>query len=150
MTGSLDTSADPSSGAQRARLGQFIRFSIVGAIQNALNIGVFAAAVSAGVPFLAASALAAVLALAASFSLNRRWTFAGRTRYSHDRAARFVAIWLLILLLALPLLAFLVEVAGLPKIPAQVIVVAIGAPLSYLAQRRWTFASDSRGTSAPS
>jgi putative flippase GtrA len=122
-------------------LRQFIRFGVVGVIQNGLNIGVYAACVAAGVPFLVAFVVAAAVSLVMAFLLNRRWTFAVSSDRSAERAIRFVAIWIAIVLLALPLLAVLVDVAGVPKVPAQVIVVAIGAPVSFLAQRRWTFAA---------
>jgi putative flippase GtrA len=133
------TFSDRLTAARAAHLHQFIRFSIVGAIQNGLNIAVFAGAVAIGVPFLLASVIAAVMALAVSFSLNRRWTFAGTTDQTRSRAIRFVSIWVTILLAGLPVLALLVEVADLPKVLAQATVVMIGAPVSYAAQRRWTF-----------
>lgn len=134
---------DTCQGLLRGRrivlLRQFIRFSIVGVIQNGLNIGVFAVAVAGGMPFLVASVLAALLALIASFTLNRRWTFPGRTDQTTRRAIRFVTIWITIVLLALPFLAILVDVAHLPKVLAQTLVIIVGAPASYAAQRRWTF-----------
>jgi len=120
-------------------LHEFIRFAVVGAAQNGLNLCVFALAVAGGVPYLLASVLAAVIALSFSFALNRRWTFPGRTDQTTSRAIRFVAIWVTIVLLALPVLAILVEVVHLPRVLAQAVVILIGAPASYAAQRRWTF-----------
>ena len=83
--------------------------------------------------------LAAVVALAVSFFANRRWTFRNRTDRTTARAVRFMIIWIAIALAALPFLALLVDVVHLPKVLAQTIVIAIGAPLSYAAQRKWTF-----------
>jgi putative flippase GtrA len=120
-------------------LSEFIRYATVGAVQNGLNLCVFALAVAGGVPYLIASVLAAAIALSVSFALNRRWTFRGRTDQTTGRAIRFVAIWIVIVLLALPVLAVLVDVVHLPQVVAQAIVVLIGAPASYAAQRRWTF-----------
>jgi putative flippase GtrA len=120
-------------------LREFIRYATVGAVQNGLNLCVFAGAVACGVPYLLASVLAAIVALSVSFALNRRWTFPGRTDQTTGRAIRFVAIWVMVVLLALPVLAVLVDVVHLPRILAQAIVVLIGAPASYAAQRRWTF-----------
>jgi putative flippase GtrA len=120
-------------------LNEFIRFAIVGTAQNGLNLGVFALAVVGGVPYLLASVLGAIVALSVSFALNRRWTFPGRNDQTTARAFRFVTIWVIVVLLALPLLAVLVDVAHLPRVLAQAIVIVIGAPASYAAQRRWTF-----------
>jgi putative flippase GtrA len=111
----------------------------VGGAQNGLNLVVFALAVAAGVPYLLASVLAATVALSVSFVLNLRWTFPGGKGRTTSRALRFVTIWITIVVLALPVLAILVSVAHLPRVLAQAIVILIGAPASYAAQRRWTF-----------
>jgi putative flippase GtrA len=141
MKRGFDASALTLPGGRDVDIGQFIRFLVVGAIQNGINIGMFALGVSAGVPFLLAATLAALIALAVSFSLNRRWTFPDSTDRTAVRAIRFVAIWVIILLVGLACLAAFVELVHIPKVLAQTIVVVVGAPLSYLAQRHWTFAS---------
>lgn len=123
-----------------ADLHRFGRFAIVGVFQNAVNVGAFAAAVAGGVPFLLAFVLAACVALTVSFALNRAWTFPGTTDRTATRALRFGAIWVTMLLLGLPTLAGLVDIAHLPRVLAQTLIIVAGAPLSYLAQRRWTFA----------
>ncbi len=118
---------------------QFARFASVGVLQNGLNLSIFAITVTIGVPYLLAYLLAAGVALTASFILNLRWTFSGSSTRTTTQAARYVSIWMAVLLLGIPTLAMLVSVANLPKVGAQAIVIAIGAPVSYLAQRRWTF-----------
>jgi putative flippase GtrA len=118
---------------------EFARFAVVGGAQNGLNLGVFALGIAGGVPYILASILAATVALSVSFVLNLSWTFPGRTGPPTRRAIRFVTIWVTILLMGLPVLAVLVSVAHLPRVLAQAIVILIGAPVSYLAQRRWTF-----------
>jgi dolichol-phosphate mannosyltransferase len=128
---------------------EFARFAVVGGAQNGVNLGVFALAISVGVPYIAASVLAAAVALAVSFALNLSWTFPGREGPASRRAVRFATVWIAILLLALPVLAILVSVAHLPRVLAQAIVILIGAPASYLAQRRWTF-GDGRARSTAS
>lgn len=141
MPGESDTPQDALSAVRTTHLHQFIRFAVVGVLQNGINLSAFALAVAVGVPYLAASVLAAVVALSVSFFLNLRWTFRRQVGGVPGRAFRFVIIWTTILLLGLPILATLVSVAHLPRVLAQAIVIAIGAPLSYTAQRRWTFSS---------
>jgi len=123
-------------------LRQFVRFAIVGVAQNGTNLGVFALTVALGVPFVLAAAIAAVVALALSFALNRRWTFPGTSDRTAGRAARFALVWLAFVAVALPTLALLVNVAHLPRVPAQALIIFVGAPLSYFVQRRWTFQQD--------
>jgi putative flippase GtrA len=118
---------------------EFIRFAIVGVAQNGLNLAVFALAITGGVPYIFASVLAAVLALSLSFGLNLRWTFPGLAGRTGGRAVRFATVWITIVLLGLPVLAVLVDVAHIPRVLAQTIVIFVGAPVSYFAQRRWTF-----------
>jgi len=118
---------------------QFARFAIVGIAQNGTNLAVFALAVALGVPFVLAAAIAAVVALALSFLLNRRWTFPGTGDRTRGRAMRFVLVWLAFVAIALPTLALLVDVAHLPSVPAQALIILVGAPVSYFVQRRWTF-----------
>lgn len=116
-----------------------MRFAIVGAAQNGTNLAVFALALAVGVPFLLAAVIAALVALSLSFLLNRRWTFPGTNDRAGSRAVRFVAVWLAFVAVALPTLAVLVEVAHMPRVLSQAIIIAVGAPLSYFIQRRWTF-----------
>jgi putative flippase GtrA len=120
-------------------LRQFIRFAIVGVAQNGTNLGAFALFLALGVPFLLAAAIAAVVALALSFGLHRAWTFPGTADRTTGRAARFAVVWLAFVAVALPTLALLVDVAHLPRIPAQALIIFVGAPLSYFVQRHWTF-----------
>lgn len=118
---------------------QFLRFAIVGIAQNGANLGAFALMVALSVPFVLAAAIAAVVSLALSFALNRRWTFPGTGDRTAGRAARFALVWLAFVAVALPTLALLVNVAHLPRVPAQALIIFAGAPLSYFIQRRWTF-----------
>lgn len=130
-------------------LHQFIRFGIVGLLQNGVNLCVFALAIAINVPYLAGSVLAAAVALSVSFFLNLRWTFQAGSDRMTGRALRFATIWITIVLLGLPVLAVLVSVAHLPRIIAQAIIIAIGAPISYTAQRHWTFRHDHETISQP-
>jgi putative flippase GtrA len=141
MPGKTDPSQDALPAARTAHLYQFIRFAAVGVLQNGVNLGIFALAIAAGVPYLAGSVLAAAVALSVSFFLNLRWTFRGSYDRIKGRALRFITIWVTIVLAGLPILALLVSVAHLPRILAQAIIITIGAPISYAAQRRWTFSS---------
>lgn len=132
-------------------LRQFVRFATVGLAQNGTNLGAFALLIALGVPFLLAAAAAAVVALALSFVLNRRWTFPGTDDHTTGRAARFALVWLAFVAVALPTLALLVDVAHFPRVPAQALIIFVGAPLSYFVQRFWTFRpAEPKGDERPS
>jgi putative flippase GtrA len=125
--------------ADRPNIREFLRYAVVGGVQNGLNLLAFAAAVWAGVPYLLAAVIAAVVALSFSFVLNHLWTFPSPASHVPTRAVRFAIVWVAIVGLTLLALAILVDVAQLPHVPAQAIAILFGAPLSYAAQRRWTF-----------
>ena len=122
-------------------LRQFVRFAVVGGTQSATNLALFALALALGVPLVLAAVTAAIPAFALSFTLNRLWTFPGAEGQTTRRAFRFVFVWLAFVAVALPTLVLLVDVVHLPRVAAQGLIIAVGAPLSYLLQRRWTFAS---------
>ena len=119
--------------------GEVVRFGIVGLIQNALNVAVFALATGAGVHYRIAAVVAALAALVVSFAFNRAWTFPGRGGPVHLQGARYALVFASAVALGVVLLSLLVEVAGLPEVAAQVVSIVIVAPLSFLAQRMWVF-----------
>jgi putative flippase GtrA len=124
--------------------GEAARFAVVGVLQNALNVAVFALATAIGVHYRVAAVLAALVALLASFAFNRAWTFPGRAAPIHHQGARYALVFASAVALGVLLLTLFVEVAGLPEVPAQVAAIVIVAPLSFLAQRSWVFRAPRR------
>jgi putative flippase GtrA len=115
------------------------RFAVVGVLQNVLNVAVFALTTAVGVHYRAAAVAAALVALLASFLLNRGWTFPGRAAPVHHQGARYALVFASAVALGVALLTFFVEVAGLPEVAAQVAAILVVAPISFLAQRSWVF-----------
>jgi putative flippase GtrA len=128
-----------SDRGDRPNVREFLRYAVVGGAQNGLNLLVFAGAIWVRVPYILASVIAAIAALAFSFVLNHLWTFPSTESHVATRAVRFAVVWVAVVGLTLLVLALLVDVAHLPRVLAQAIAILLGAPLSYAAQRRWTF-----------
>jgi putative flippase GtrA len=126
-----------------------VRFAIVGLIQNALNVAVFALATGIGVTYAIAAVVAAVAALIVSFAFNRAWTFPGRGGPVHHQGARYALVFASAVALGVVLLTLFVEVAGLPEVAAQVAAILVVAPLSFVAQRTWVFTPGARRAPAP-
>jgi len=124
--------------------GEAVRFAVVGVLQNALNVAVFALAVGLGLHYAAAAVLAALVALLASFLLNRGWTFPGRSAPIHHQGARYALVFASAVALGVLVLTFFVEVAGLTEVAAQVAAIVVVAPLSFLVQRAWVFRAPRR------
>ncbi|MHB8491317.1 MAG: GtrA family protein [Solirubrobacteraceae bacterium] len=135
------------TGAWRAALthpfapvvGQFVRFGIVGVSNTVLTLAIYTLLERAfGVWYLLASAIGFVAGAVNGFLLNRRWTFRG-----HRGDALTPVRWTVVqgagLGLDLLLLYLGVHQAGLDKLLAQAVAVAIVVVLTFLANRAWTF-----------
>ena len=127
-----------------APVREAIRFATVGALQNGLNVAVFALATAVGVQYRVAAVLAGLVALVASFLLNRQWTFTSRTAPIHHQGLRYLIVFASAVALGVVLLTFFVEVAGLPEVLAQVAAILVVAPVSFLVQRSWVFRAPRR------
>jgi putative flippase GtrA len=117
---------------------QLARFAVVGASGYAINLTVFAAMIAAGADYRLAATAAFVLALVNNFAWNRRWTFRGASGSAHGQAGRFMLVSLSAFLLSLVVLDSLVR-WGAPKVPAEAAAVIAVTPLSFIANKLWSF-----------
>lgn len=119
---------------------QLMRFALVGASGYVVNIAVFALALEgAGMPYPGASTLAFLVAVSNNFLWHRRWTFrAGATQARHQ-IARFLIVSVAAFAAGLLLLAALVELLGVAEVPAQAAAIIAVTPLSFVANKLWTF-----------
>ena len=136
--------ARAGAAAMTAPVREAIRFATVGVLQNGLNVAVFALATAVGVQYRVAAVLAGLVALVASFLLNRQWTFTSRTAPIHHQGLRYLIVFASAVALGVVLLTFFVEVAGLPEVLAQVAAILVVAPVSFLVQRSWVFRAPRR------
>jgi putative flippase GtrA len=118
---------------------EFVRFCLVGASNTALSFIAFAAAVSAGAPYLVASCGAFALGALNGYSLNRRWTFRAGS-FTFPALARYGLVQAFGLSVNAGLLVALVEVLGVASIPAQAVVLPAVSVLTFSLSRRWVFA----------
>jgi dolichol-phosphate mannosyltransferase len=116
-----------------------VRFCVVGTSGYLVNLAVFATLHVLDVHYAAAAVASFCVAWAWNFALNRSWTFrAGRQRSMLAQGARYLLVSGLALGANLGILHLLVQ-AGLPEIPAQAIAIVAVTPVSFLANRRWSF-----------
>lgn len=93
-------------------------------------------------PFAATIAYAA--GAAASYELNRSWTFGLRSR-DWPQAGRFAVITAVAMVLNAGLLRSFVAMSTLPGLAAEVLALLSIAPLTFLAYRYWAFRMDRQG-----
>lgn len=121
---------------------QLIQFGLVGGLGFVINLAVFALCERGlGIPYLIAYVIAWLVAVTNNFLLNRRWTFNEHAQSSavHFQAMRFVLVSAIAAAVGAGLLALMVEVGGLAKLPAEAIAVAASTPLNFLGNKLWSF-----------
>lgn len=121
---------------------QLIQFGLVGGLGFVINLAVFALCQKGfRIPYLAAYVVAWLVAVTNNFVLNRGWTFNEHAKASriHFQALRFFLVSAVAAAVGAGLLALLVEVGGLPKIPAEALAVAASTPLNFLGNKLWSF-----------
>jgi putative flippase GtrA len=122
---------------------QLIRFSIVGASGFAVNLVLYDLFVKhIGIEYLIAEAAAWIIAAANNFFWNRHWTFKAREGLVHVQAIRFLVVSLVALGFNLLVLRLLVETAGLDKVLAEALALALATPLNFLGNKLWSFRPD--------
>lgn len=118
---------------------QLGRFYIVGGASYITNLATYALFLRVGLPYLAAAASSFALGFAFNFTANRSWTFGAGAGRATRQLWRFSVVAAFILGLDLALLRIAVEVLGIDRFFAQAGAILLLAPISYFANRLWTF-----------
>lgn len=119
---------------------QLLQFGLVGASGYVVNLAVFTLAVhGADMRYQVAATLAFLVAVSNNFLWNRHWTFKAGDGRAHHQAARFLLVSVIAFGVGLALLTVLVEVGGMREVPAQAIAIVAVTPLSFLANKLWSF-----------
>src|ERR1700751_6233000 len=126
------------SGSRLLR-GQFRPFCLVGASGYAVNLAVYAALLTAGLHYLAAAAVAFLVAAASNYVWNRTWTFRTSDAPVLGQGARALLVSALSLGANQLFLLALVS-AGAGHLPAQAVAIALVTPFSFTANKLWAFA----------
>ena len=120
---------------------QLVKFGLVGATGFVINVSVFAFCLRVlDVHYRLAYVFAFCVAVTNNFFWNRVWTFRHQKDGSHVamQGARFFAVSLLAAVAGFVLLETFVR-AGLPKIPGEMLAVALVVPISFLGNKHWSF-----------
>jgi putative flippase GtrA len=131
----------PIRAAHRLLENQFVRFCAVGASGYAVNLAVYAALLAMGLHYLAAAAIAFLVAASSNYLWNRTWTFRTSDAPVLGQGARALVVSALSLganqLFLLTLVA-----AGAGPLAAQAVAIVLATPFSFAANKLWAFASE--------
>jgi dolichol-phosphate mannosyltransferase len=119
---------------------QLVRFLCVGASGYAVNLTVYAACVHlVGIDYKLSAVVAFLFGCANNFWWNRHWTFDAAHHHPGEQGLRFFLVSLLVFAFAYAILVGLVSATGMDKVLAQAIANAAATPLSFIAQKLWSF-----------
>src|SRR6266576_7041137 len=120
---------------------QFLRFCLVGASGYAVNLAVYAALLGAGMHYLAAAAVAFLVAAMSNYAWNRTWTFGTSGAPVFGQGVRALVVSALSLGANQLFLLALVS-AGAGHLAAQAVAIVLATPFSFAANKLWAFAED--------
>ena len=118
---------------------QLLKFCVVGASGYAVNLAVYALLVRrAHVHYIPAAAGSFVVAVTNNYTWNRHWTFRRQRGHVAYQGLRFLVVSLVTLGANIAILRLLVD-AGVGKILAQAIAIALVTPLNFIGNKLWSF-----------
>jgi putative flippase GtrA len=125
------------------RLGRLLkteqgRYLAIGGTMAVGYLALVAAGLGAGLPYMLAITVAQIILIACAFPAYRTWVFRSQGALLGD-LLRFLSVWsggLAASFLGTP---FLVEVLGMPPLPAQILTVVVVALGSYLGHKFFSF-----------
>ena len=125
--------------ARRLVENQFVRFCAVGASGYVVNLAVYAALLAAGLHYLAAAAIAFIVAAGSNYVWNRTWTFGTTDAPVLGQGARALVVSALSLG-ANQLFLFVLVDAGAGHLAGQAVAFVLATPFSFVANKLWAFA----------
>jgi putative flippase GtrA len=121
---------------------EFIRFCIVGVLNTAIDMGLFALLTHLfELDPLIANLISFCSGAANSFMLNKYWTFGagGQAREVATQASKFLVITLLVLLLHEGLILALHTQLGWPALAVKALAIVIGIAVGFVGNKYWAF-----------
>jgi putative flippase GtrA len=122
-------------------LRQLVKFGLVGATGFIINVSVFVFCLRVlDLHYRSAYVIAFCVAVTNNFFWNRVWTFRHQRDGNHValQGARFFAVSLVAAAGGFVLLELFVR-SGVPKVPAEMLAVALVVPVSFLGNKHWSF-----------
>lgn len=122
---------------------QFLRYTVIGLVSNALCYLGYLLLSSLGVGHKTAMTIVYCLGVLQTFVFNGRWTF----RYAGSipgSLARYVGTYALVYLLTIATMYVLVDAIGLPHQAVALILILVAAGIVFLMQKFWVFPANER------
>jgi len=124
-----------------------VAFVVVGGVNTVVGFGwftLFTFALERWIGYMGVLVLAQVVSVLCAFVLYRRFVFRVRGHVMRD-LLRFSMVYVVAFAVNAVLLPLLVEVAGLPVLLSQALIVVVTTVVSYLGHRYFSFARKKEG-----
>jgi putative flippase GtrA len=118
---------------------QFVKFNLVGLLNTAIDVAVFALLTWLGVFYILAQCISYGLGMVNSYTLNKYWTFAQKGRLEPKQILRFTVLNLGSLLLSIGLLALLKDHLALNVLIAKLITTVGTTLINFVGNKLWVF-----------
>lgn len=118
---------------------EFIKFSIVGAINTVVDFGVFSLLLTNGCPILMSQIISYGCGTLNSFIMNRLWTFKENKSNEYSEPLKYVVANVATLIFVSVLILFLINLVHLPIFIAKVICTGFGMVINFISSKFWVF-----------
>lgn len=117
---------------------EFIKFSLVGAVNTVIDFTVFTVLSNMGVLLLAAQCVSYTCGVLNSYLLNRTWTFRGRGQYS-GQLIRFLALNLGTLTITYGMLVYFHDYLVWPILVSKLLATGVSLVINFMGSRLLIF-----------
>ncbi|WP_040413333.1 GtrA family protein [Desulfosporosinus sp. OT] len=117
---------------------EFIKFSLVGAVNTLIDFTVFTVLSNMGVLLLVAQCVSYTCGVLNSFLLNRTWTFRGRGQYS-GQWIRFLVLNLGTLTITYGILVYLHDYLVWPILVSKLLATGVSLVINFMGSRVLVF-----------
>lgn len=118
---------------------EFIKFSIVGAINTVVDFGVFSLLMTNGCSVLLSQTISYSCGMLNSFIMNRTWTFQESKKNEYSEPLKYLVANVSTLILVSMLLLLFINQIHLPVLVAKIVCTGMGMIINFLSSKFWVF-----------
>ena len=122
-----------------ATVKQFIKFGYVGLMNAGISYFLYFLCIYNGMSIYAGNAIGFVGGVVNSYLWNSRWVFKGNQEGFKKTIPKFFATYLLSLVLSMLLLYLFVDMGGMNKYAAPILIICITTFIKFSLSKFWTF-----------
>ena len=124
---------------KKTELVKFVKFSLTGVMNTAVDFGVFALLGWLGLNVYISQVCSYCAGVLNSYVINRSWTFTTKEKFFSSQMLKFIAAGLALLGISVLILELLYGQMGLSKWVSKVCATAVTVTVGFIVNRLWVF-----------